>query len=213
MNTTLESAPLETHKFSALLSQVSTLCFGSGLTFTELFELLRAKGHCGIILLLSVPFLVPVTIPGFSTPFGLLIIFAAASMAIGIRPWLPRQLEQRRLHGEFLGKAFQLSSNIMARMERVVAPRGRWIVGNKLVYRANGVLLVIAGFLLALPTPPGGNFPPAVAIVLLTLGTLEEDAVVTILGYVAFILNVALFGALFYIGFAGAAELLGYFTT
>jgi len=213
MNTTQESAPLETHKFSALLSQVSTLCFGSGLTFTELFELLRAKGHCGIILLLSVPFLVPVTIPGFSTPFGLLIIFAAASMAIGIRPWLPRQLEQRRLHGEFLGKAFQLSSNIMARMERVVAPRGRWIVGNKLVYRANGVLLVIAGFLLALPTPPGGNFPPAVAIVLLTLGTLEEDAVVTILGYVAFILNVALFGTLFYIGFAGAAELLGYFTT
>lgn len=79
------------------------------------------------------------------------------------------------------------------------------------MYRLNGIFMVIAGFLLALPTPPGGNFPPGVALVLLSLGTLEEDAVVTTLGYIAFALNVVLFGAIFYFGTAWAAEALGYF--
>jgi hypothetical protein len=209
---TVSSETVDSHRFSHTLKQVSTLCGAQGLTFGELFELLRAKGHCGIILLLSLPFLIPVTIPGFSTPFGLLIIIAASCMALGLNPWLPPRLAQRRLQGEFLSKAFAASAELLRKAEGIVKPRGSWLIGNTLAYRFNGLLLVIAGFLLALPTPPGGNFPPGVAIVLLALGTLEEDAVFTVAGYLAFFLNLMLFGFIFYYGFAGAAELLGHFT-
>lgn len=206
-NDTLE----EGHRFSHVLERVSDLCGAGGLSFKELFDILEAKSHSGIILLLSLPFLVPVTIPGFSTPFGLLIIIAAAGMTMGLKPWLPGKLEERRLQGEFLCKAFSLSGKLIARLEKIVRPRGRWLIGNTFVYRLNGILLVIAGFLLALPTPPGGNFPPAVALVALSLGTLEEDAFLTIVGYIAFVLNVLLFGSIAYFGLSWASELLGYF--
>jgi hypothetical protein len=50
------------------------------------------------------------------------------------------------------------------------------------VYRFNSLTIAIRGLLLALPLPPGTNFPPALGIFLLSAGMVEEDSLFVLLG-------------------------------
>ena len=63
-------------------------------------ELLATLGHLGLLLMcmiLSVPFLFPVSIPGSSVPVGLVIALIGVGLATGRTPWLPYRLLTYRL--------------------------------------------------------------------------------------------------------------------
>jgi hypothetical protein len=53
--------------------------------------------------------------------------------------------------------------------------------------RINALLMLLAGLFLALPLPiPGTNLAPSWVILLICIGTLEEDGLLVVLGYAAF---------------------------
>ena len=67
--------------------------------------MLALVGEQGMLLfcvLLTVPFLLPVSIPGVSTPFGLLILFIGIGITLNRVPWLPAILMERRFAAEQL---------------------------------------------------------------------------------------------------------------
>ena len=70
------------------------------------------------------------------------------------------------------------------------------------------MVIFVISLLLSLPMPPGFNAPPALAIVLLTLGSLERDGLAVMLGYGLSILNLVLFGGFFVLGYEGLQALL-----
>jgi hypothetical protein len=47
-----------------------------------------------LLLLIGLPFLTPVPLPGFSTPFGFLVLLIGARLALGRQPWLPKTILQ-----------------------------------------------------------------------------------------------------------------------
>lgn len=171
-----------------------------GLALKDFLTNLGDRSHALLVLVPSLPFLFPITIPGTSTPFGLIIIFISGCMMLGVPPWMPERVGRKEIQGEFAFKALRFAAAILRRLEKLVRPRGRWFSRNPFMHRVNGAAMLFAGMLLALPTPPGGNVPPAIPLVLLSLGSLEDDGYFVVAGYVALALCTLLFGAVAYFG-------------
>ncbi|MEI6351764.1 MAG: exopolysaccharide biosynthesis protein, partial [Verrucomicrobiota bacterium] len=158
------------------------------LSIQEIEFMLRGRGFALLIMLLAAPFLIP-NVPGLSTPFGAAITMMGARLAFGRKPWLPKFVLAKRLSSATLQKILGMLLKISLRLERMVKPRmcflHRWPGTMNLI----GVGIASGGFFLALPLPiPLTNTLPAISILLLTAGMMEEDGVCVLIGYVMGIL-------------------------
>ena len=61
----------------------------------EMVSILHGRGLQFVVILLCLPFLAPVSIPGISMPFGLAIALSGLRIAFGHRPWLPEFILNR----------------------------------------------------------------------------------------------------------------------
>ncbi len=195
-----QEPPLLRRRLSAELTQLEFLCHSEKLTLGTLIEQMTPRSHAILTFFISLPFLLPIPLPGLSTPFGLMIAALGISLSLRKKPWLPRFLKRREISPRFLEKVFHKSSELSMKMERWIHPRGAYIVTHPWIRQLNGVWIALCGLLLALPLPPGTNAPPALAIVLLSIGHLEEDLLVLGLGYIAMAINLILFFLLFFFG-------------
>lgn len=173
----------------------------------ELLDQLAQRGHMIVTLILSLPFMLPVPLPGLSVILGIVITASGVAVMLNKRPWLPQVWRSRDVPPKLLRSIGRYGISMASKIEKFVKPRGRVYVNNPGVRRINGFLIAICGVLLALPLPPGTNFPPAFTIIFLSLANLEEDAVVMFLGYIAFILNIIIFTLLFTFGYEGIKKL------
>lgn len=171
------------------------------MTFGEFLDELNHRGHAFLCLVLGFPFLTPLPLPGLSVPFGILILIVSFCMMVGIPPWVPKFLAQKKLPQAPLVKALEFAEKILARLEYLVRPRGAFFVRFPGIKRIAGLAIAACGALLALPLPPGTNFPPALAIVLVAIGVLERDSVVLGLGLLVTVINLLIFSAITVFGF------------
>lgn len=169
------------------------------LRLKEMLSHFSDRGHLIAIIILALPFLIPIPIPGLSVPFGILIAITGAMLLIGRPPWVPKVLGERPLPQSLLAKLLRRSAGICRWIERLIRPRlGALTAGPA---RILGIVTIITcGLLLALPLPPGTNFLPALSIVLLAIGKLRGDGACVLAGLVVFALNAVLFHSLFKIG-------------
>ena len=118
----------------------------------ELGELLGVRSFGIAMLLLAAPNLTPgPSLPGFSTIFGLPMIWLAVEMLLGRgSPRLPRFLAERRI-GRLRLRAFLARAlPLIERVDRVVRPRWRRVARSR---RLAACGLLGQGILLALPPP------------------------------------------------------------
>lgn len=159
------------------------------LTLHTIFKILSGKGKPLILIFLSLPFCVPIHIPGLSTPFGLVIMFIALRIAFGKRVWLPQMILKRKVSSHFLKKVIDKSTWVLIRLKRIVHPRFSWVCDHPLSHRIHGLCLAALGFFLSLPLPiPLTNLMAAWPILLVSIGLLEEDGLMIFIGYAIFIL-------------------------
>lgn len=196
-------------KLSSELSRLRALCGEENKTLGFLVESMTIKSHALLPLILSLPFLFPIPLPGVSIAFGWVIMMIGIAMSLGRNPWLPKRILTVELSNKLLNKIFDLGFRTSRRLEKVSRPRGNFLSSHPWVRPLNASIIAVCGLLMALPLPPGTNFPPAVATVLLSIGVLEEDSIFILLGYVAFALNLAFFAALLFFGTSGIRILLG----
>lgn len=174
--------------------------FATGsVTVRELIVVLQERAYDFLLLLLALPFLLPVPLLGLSTPFGTVIAIIAARVMLGQRPWLPAKLLDTRLPPKFFPMMLAGARRILRAFELFLRPRLLWLTANPLP-QLHAFIIFVAAVLLLLPLPPGTNFPPALCIVIMAAGLLERDGLFVLGGYVVFALNMVFF-ALF--GFYG----------
>ena len=183
------------------------------LTGTDIYRDIRISAQAQASLAMAHAFVVlqPEAIRaghGLSTLCGLIIAVAGGRMALGLGPWVPQRWLGRALPGSQLGKVFAVGARLMRRCERVIKPRGLWLSAHPWTQRVSGCAIALCGLLLAAPAPPGTALPPAAAILLLSVGTLEEDLLFLAAGYVALALNILFFGAIAFLGWGGVRALL-----
>jgi hypothetical protein len=149
-----------------------------------IFDVFGGRGYPLVIMCLSLPFCLPLQIPGFSTPFGLLIAFLGLRMLFGHRVLLPKRLLQKSISRKTLDKILDPSLKLVKKIKRFSRPRLIWLHDNIVMYIVNGFLTCVLGLLLALPLPiPLTNIISAWAILLIHFGLLEDDGVFILVGY------------------------------
>jgi hypothetical protein len=193
---------------SVELERLAAACRERSVTLGELLPGIAPRDHALLTAVLSVGFCHPIPLPGLSTLCGLIIAVAGGRMALGLGPWVPQRWRARPLPGPRLEKIFAFGARLMRKFERVIKPRGRWLSNHPWTQRASGVAIALCGLLLAVPAPPGTALPPAAAILLISVGTLEADLLFLAAGYAALAFNIAFFSGLAMLGWGGVKALL-----
>jgi hypothetical protein len=150
--------------------------------------LLSTVGEHSMLLLciiLTVPFLTPLPLPGVSTVFGVIIMLIAFGIILNRVPWLPGLVLDRPIASHQLSAVMHRGAHLATKVERWVKPRLLKLSGSAHVNRINGLLLLLGGFLLILPIPfiPLSNMIPGYGILFLSIGMLQRDGWLIVGGY------------------------------
>lgn len=170
------------------------------ISLKELINVMSGEGLQFMIIILIAPFLIPASIPGSSTPFGILIILLEIAYLNNKSLYIPDFIGKYEISKENVLKLFDIIKKALGYVEKISNPRGK-LSSKKYVLKINAVVNILLAFLLFLPLPiPFTDFIPATSMLLLAVSTLEHDSYLMILGYVAAILTVIYFSSVGYVG-------------
>lgn len=140
------------------------------ITFGELLDAAGEQTYGLLVLLLSLPNLIPGLNVGLAPVGGIALVALGAQLAWGTaHPWVPRRIQAQPIHKGRI-------KNALAKLE-VQLDRLRWRGAEQrpLSRRWVGACIAWTGFLLAVPVPlPFGNQLPAAILCLLGAALLEE---------------------------------------
>ncbi len=180
------------------------------LTLGQLEAALHGRGFLVMILLCSLPFVLPIPIPGLSIPFGLVICVLGFRLMLGQRPWLPQRMLSRELSPAVMARMLNGGLRLARVLERFARVRLTQISRWAFMRNLTGAAIFIEGIVLSMP-PPMINAIPAISLVALTAGVLEEDGVLILLGYIATFLSLIYLALLVALGRAGIEKVLTFF--
>ncbi|MGW9230990.1 exopolysaccharide biosynthesis protein [Pseudorhizobium sp. NPDC055634] len=199
---------------SATLKEVIAGIDGSSVTLRDLMEAVGEQGLLLLCAVASLPFLLPVSIPGVSTVFGFAIILVSLSITFNRLPWLPRRILDRRLETQKLVPALEKGVSIVSRLDAYLKPRMGALVSGAAANRLNGLAIALAGVLLMFPLGliPFSNTLPAIAVLLVATGMIQRDGLVVLAGYAFNVITLIYFGILAYMAFSAGQGLAGFFS-
>ena len=181
-------------KLSEELADLRARLGAKPMTLREVIHSLRGRAYTLLVILLALPFITPIPLPGLSTPFGLAIAFIALRLALGQRPWLPMKLQRKQLPAGFFDRVFAVAGKVIALLETFLRPRLALISAPGAMLELHALFILISALVLLLPLPiPFSNSFPAWTILLLGAGMLERDGLFILLGYLVFVLGVFYF--------------------
>ncbi len=171
-------------KLSEILQSISADSLeGDSLTINYLLSRTSGQGIFLTVILLTLPFLVPV-LPGMSTPFGVAIFYLALRGILGKSGRLPSWVGDRTFCKKRFDKLVSGAFKILKMLEKLAKPRFSWWLMLPGIRLFNWVMIGFLAFLLALPLPvPGTNTIPAYALLLMAAAVMERDGVLVWLGY------------------------------
>jgi hypothetical protein len=183
---------------SAALHSVAQKLPTGSLTVRDLISLVGEQGLLLLCIFMVIPFMIPVTPPGMSIPFGVAIVLIGVGVTLNRIPWLPRALLDRPVSGQALAGALEAGAVLVGRLDRIVKPRMRHLTDSAFMGRVNGLCLVLSGVLLALPLSliPFSNTLPGLAIIFLSAGMLQRDGAAILVGCVFIALTLIYFALL-----------------
>lgn len=163
-------------------------------------RLLAATGGRGawlVMVLLALPFVAWISVPGLSTLAGPMIAILALRLTYGRIPRLPARLGDRPLNPKTRQAILTGGLRICRWIEKVMRPRRTRWMSLPWVRRFHGWLIAILAGLLALPLPSppffGSNTLPSYAIILLAFSLMEEDGVMIFAAYLMSLVAIGYF--------------------
>ncbi|MCW3040317.1 MAG: exopolysaccharide biosynthesis protein [Solirubrobacterales bacterium] len=185
MATTVEGSPAAAP--GSVSDELEAWLAGDGRkTLGGLIEVFEEKAFALIFVLLLGVSALPIPTGGATHVFDVIAVLVAGQLVIGRdRVWIPKRWQGLELAGprqqKFLGRLVRA----IRRLERVSKPRLRFLFDHRLFTTLFG-LVVIAFTVAAFLAPPfsGLDTLPALAVVLISLGVLLEDAAIVAIGLV-----------------------------
>lgn len=185
---------------------------GDAITLRQMIQILHGRGFDVIVILLAFPFCTPIPLPGLSLPFGVVLAFFGGRIALRKRPWLPARLLDKRIPYAVLEKAVAACLKVTGFMEKLLHPRFRFFTQWASFSVLNGLIITVCALLLVLPLPiPLANGLPALGIVLVAAGMMEEDGAAIFCGYLVAAAAVSYVAFLLVFGKKGVETLLHWF--
>ena len=176
------------------------------LTLGQLLQVFGDEGLLLLTILLTLVFLIPVSIPGVSTVFGAAILLVGVSRLINRPLWLPQRVKHKALPAARLRPGLTAGLVWVRRMEKISRPhRLRLFVDGPGQGVINNLAFILAALLLMAPFGfvPFSNTLPALALLLYAIGFIQRDGGAILLGHLANIGTIVYFSVL--IGGGGVA--------
>jgi hypothetical protein len=193
-----ELKPIEndrSEKTSVLLERVRAELPKDVTTVNIILTRLGQRSFGGILILFAGLGL----IPGVSVVVGMIVLVLGIQMLSGFKtPLLPKFLTSKQIKAKRVYKVLGECIKYVVFIEKWVRPRWTFMA-NPLFTFILGLVITVLGFVMLLPLP-FSNLPPAIAIIILSMGQLERDGLMIFIGMICSI-------AAFSIGFifAGVA--------
>ncbi|MGN1322219.1 MAG: exopolysaccharide biosynthesis protein [Methanosphaera sp.] len=201
----------ETLKTSKKLEEIRKTLPKENVTIRILLDNLLSEGIYLLVIILVAPFIIPVSIPGSSTPFGIMIMLLALSSLLNKKIYLPKSVENYEISPESFDKIFNVLYKALKFIERIAKPRGN-LVNNTYILKFNSAVIFLLAFFLFLPIPiPLTDFCPALAILVLSVSNLEEDTYLMIVGYLITLAGIIYFLSVSYTGLELANTVLNHY--
>ena len=176
------------------------------LTLGELLAVFGDEGLLLLTMLLTLVFLIPVSIPGVSTVFGAAILLVGISRLSGRPLWLPARVRDRALPADKLRPGLAGGLEWVRRLEKISRPhRLRVFVDGRAQNLLNNLAFILAALLLMAPFGfvPFSNTLPAIALLFYAVGLVQRDGVAMLLGHLSNVGTIIYFSVL--IGGGGVA--------
>lgn len=160
------------HSLSELLWRIAHDPVRERVSVGDLLQVLGDRAIGALMFIFAFPNVIPAP-PGTSAVLGAPLIFLAAQLMLGLRPWLPRLVAQRSMRRKDFATLVRRVAPWLARAEKLLRPRWSGLSRPPTEYLVGAICLVLA-IVLVLPIPLG-NMLPALAICMFSLGILERD--------------------------------------
>ncbi len=197
-------------RLSRELDKISKLAKEGPFTVERMLAELGPRGHAIVCFVFSLPFMQPIPLAGLSSALGVLIAFLGVFIFLDRAAWLPRRLRMLEVNANTAETIAKVARTLLGKLEHIVRPRFQNVVGSSWAQGLAGAVIVVSGLLLALPLPiPFSNTIPALPILLLSLGILEEDGLFMVLGFIAFIGTLIFFSLLVILPILGIRAVQG----
>lgn len=186
MSQPVSPVPPTRRRFSGDLALLAAYEGGSHVSFREIEGILNGRGLAALTLVLCLPFIQPIPLPGLSMVFGLAMMALGGRLVFKEQGTLPRLVSDRHIDTARLRRMAHGAQKVFRPVERFTRPRLSFFTFQPL--RALiGASIILCGSALLLPLPPFilfSNALPAWAIILLCLGMMERDGVFVICGHI-----------------------------
>lgn len=205
---------MKTHGLAADLRQLAEKHTEPRIRFGTILESLGDRGFGLLLILLSLPSAMPVPAPGYSTPFGIIIVILGIQMLAGRSTiWLPKWALSREFSHEGLAKILRTGASFFDKTEYLIRPRWMWMTGKGGQISCS-LLVMLMACLMILPIPFTNTFP-AMVIFLIGIGLLERDGLALLLaglgGWVAAFVYALVFYGIYYLGMGTLDEAKEFF--
>ncbi|PBS13333.1 exopolysaccharide biosynthesis protein [Lysobacteraceae bacterium NML93-0792] len=164
-----------------------------------LVDELGAQGMLMLVILLTLVFLIPVSIPGVSTVFGAVIVLVGIARIAGRPLWMPGAVRRRSVPAGRMRAALDTGLKWVRRLERITRPgRMAGLTHGRAVGLFNDAALILGAVLLMAPFGfiPFSNTVPGVALMCLAIGLLQRDGLMVLLGHVMNVVTIVYFAIL-----------------
>jgi hypothetical protein len=189
-------------KFSVVISEISSKIPTEGITLEDFLDITGERGLFMSCMILTAPFLIPVSIPGMSIPFGS-AIFLISSDIIFNRPILiPKRVMDYKISKNDMQSILNGISRILTPLEeKIITPRLCFLTSGRKMEYINGVAVAFGAILLVTPViAVAGDFFPSYGILFISLGNLENDGYLVLAGYFTVIATAIYYALIFALG-------------
>lgn len=151
-------------------------------TLNEILEIAGERTFGFLFVLLSLPSALPIPAPGYSTPFGVVMLLLAAQLIVGSeQPWLPEKFRKRGFERKTVQGFIRQGVPWLERIETIARPRLTSVCTSRAGRMAIGIAIALMSISMMIPIPLT-NTLPAIGIFVTGFGLLDDDGAISLGG-------------------------------
>ena len=177
-------------KLSQKIDDLAHNCRGrQKMTIQEIFDLMDMAVKTFIAWIVYLPLILFYQIPGFWIIVSLLIIWQGIRTIQHKRIWIPKKLVKMHVKGDDVARLISYTIPLLKKLEKIAHPRGTIYQHHPMLLSFNGCMMALGGCFLLFPV--GTSLVPALGVLLLAIGMIEEDILWMSCAYGAFTIHTA----------------------
>ncbi len=151
-------------------------------TLGDLIDLAGERSFGFLFVLLSFPSALPIPAPGYSVPFGIVMLLLAGQLVVGKNePWFPKKWRSQGFEVAKVRQVLKMGLPWLRRIESISRPRLTQVCTSLPGRKVIGLAIALMSISMMIPIP-GTNTLPAIGIFVTGFGLLDDDGAISLGG-------------------------------